>query len=82
MVASPRGSWGGRCGDRSPLRLCRIRLKTPRSLNIHAVKGRSPDDHTIQKGAIVGLDPFTPLPGVVVCQDNPHTMTACRQAHN
>jgi hypothetical protein len=74
-MASPRGSWGGRGGDRRPLRHCRLRPQPPRHLHLHAVKGSYPDDHTIPKGTMVGRDPCTPLPGVVVLQDNPHTMT-------
>ena len=34
----------------------------------------------VQKGAIIGIDPFNPLTSVVVFQYNPDTLTLSRQA--
>jgi len=34
-----------------------------------------PNSHRLQKGAIIGLDPFNPLASVIIFQYNPDTMT-------
>jgi hypothetical protein len=40
----------------------------------------SPSSPRLQKGAITGLDPFTPLASVIVFQYNPEQLTRSLQA--
>lgn len=39
-----------------------------------------PGSPKVQKGAIVGLDPFNPLASVIVFQYNPDTLTRTQHA--